>query len=148
MGVVQWPVGAQFQMLTGFVISTADQGASWEEKLLGTTSVGKDFPFFCPLVFFPPSLFFKGHNNRAEFVLETGICPSVTGSCWYVFLGSHGSRQCLQSNLKAVLRIGDLLKQKSFLSLVYACRFPALCAGAGLLTRAGQWGLRGLLWQR
>lgn len=48
-----------------------------------------------------PPVFFTGDNKKAEIVLETGIWPAVTGSCWYVFLGSHGNHWCLRSSLKA-----------------------------------------------
>lgn len=148
--MVQWPVGAQFQMVTGFVPNCQP----WSGNLVGGEAAWNSiyrkriFPFFSPSYFPPPSLFFKGYNNRTEFVLETGICPSVTGSCWYVFLGSHGN-VCSPVWRLAVLSFeGFSAKTEKPFSPVYQWRFPALCAGAGLLLRARQWGLRGLLWQR
>ena len=97
----------------------------------------KDFSF----TFASP--FSKGDHKKAEFILETGMCPSVTGSCWYVFLGSHGNQQCSQPSVKAGCPqdLGDLRQQRMFLSRV-SVRFPVLCELCAL------WGLWASLGQR
>lgn len=77
-----------------------------------------------------PPVFFTGDNKKAEIVLETGIWPAVTGSCWYVFLGSHGNRRCLRSSLKAGCPedLRELLQQKTSFSRVSVPSFSMVCS--------------------
>lgn len=101
----QWEPSFGCSLVLSPKLPTLIRELSARRSLLEQHLLEKDFPFFfffsSPLIF-SSSLFFKGHNNnRTEFVLETGICPSVTGSCWYVFLGSTEIASVCSSNLKA-----------------------------------------------